>query len=172
VDSATNQIASPLAYGAGHVQPNRAADPGLIYDLTVDDYLNFLCSRGYNQTLIKVFSGKPYLCPKSFSVADFNYPSIAVPNLGTSPVTVTRTVTNVGSPNTSYQVRVSEPAGVSVSVTPTKLTFKAAGEKQTFKVTLKPKGQGVNEYVFGFLIWSDGKHYVRSPVAVSGSSSK
>jgi hypothetical protein len=92
VDSATNQIASPLAYGAGHVQTNRAADPGLIYDLTVDDYLNFLCSRGYNQTLIKVFSGKPYLCPKSFSVADFNYPSIAVPNLGTSPVTVTRTV--------------------------------------------------------------------------------
>ena len=149
------------------MQPNRAADPGLIYDLTVDDYLNFLCSRGYNQTSIKVFSGKPYLCPKSFNVADFNYPSIAVTNIGTSPVTVTRTVTNVGSPNTSYQVRVREPAGVSVSVTPTKLAFKAAGEKQTFKVTLKPKGQGVNEYVFGFLVWSDGKHYVRSPIAVS-----
>jgi hypothetical protein len=32
--------------------PNNAIDPGLIYDLTVVDYLNFLCASGYSQQQI------------------------------------------------------------------------------------------------------------------------
>ncbi|KAG6794277.1 hypothetical protein POTOM_003519 [Populus tomentosa] len=55
----TNTKATPFADGAGHVQPNRAADPGLIYDLTVNDFLNFLCSRGNTKKDIKLFSDKP-----------------------------------------------------------------------------------------------------------------
>lgn len=166
LDLSNNLPATPFAYGAGHVQPNLAADPGLIYDLTVNDYLNFLCSRGYNQSLIRIFSGEAYACPKSFNLADLNYPTIAVPSLGKSPVTVTRTVTNVGSPNTTYEVNVTTPAGVSVSVNPTKLNFKAVGEKQTFKVTLTAKAKSNKKFVFGALVWSDGKHFVRSPIAV------
>jgi hypothetical protein len=168
LDLANNAPATPLAYGAGHVQPNRAADPGLIYDLTVNDYLNFLCSHGFNETTIKLFSSEPYTCPKSFNLADFNYPTITVPNLfqNGSPVIVTRTATNVGSPNTSYQVRVREPDAVSITVDPPTLKFKAVGEKQTFKVTLKPLGRGARRYVFGEMVWSDGNHNVRSPIVV------
>ena len=29
--------------GAGHVQPNRAADPGLVFDSGLNDWLGFLC---------------------------------------------------------------------------------------------------------------------------------
>lgn len=157
--------ATPFDYGAGHVRPNRAMNPGLIYDLTTDDYLNFLCARGYNQSMIIRFSDKPYACPKSYSLDDFNYPSITVPKLSGSK-TVSRNVKNVGSSGT-YIARVRSPAGVRVSVNPSKLIFKKIGEEKKFKVTFKSKSDVKPEdYTFGELIWSDGKHYVRSPLVV------
>lgn len=161
----TNKQATPFAYGSGHVRPTRALDPGLVYDLTTDDYLNFLCARGYNKTSIKLFRSKLYLCPKSFSYADFNYPSITVPSLN-GTVTITRRLKNVGAPGT-YSVRGEAPDGVSVSVEPSNLKFEKIGEEKKFKVVVKPKGEyKVKEFVFGALIWSDGKHYVRSPLVV------
>ena len=72
-DSATTKKATPFEYGAGHIWPNRAADPGLVYELSTTDYLNFLCARNYTQNQISVFYKKPYICPKSYSLTDFNY---------------------------------------------------------------------------------------------------
>ena len=46
---------TPFSYCSGHIRLNRAMDPGLIYDLTVNDYLDFLCAIGYNQTMIEPF---------------------------------------------------------------------------------------------------------------------
>ncbi|KAF9667191.1 hypothetical protein SADUNF_Sadunf16G0307300 [Salix dunnii] len=159
----TNTRATPFADGAGHVQPNRAADPGLIYDLTVNDFLNFLCNRGYTKKNIQLFSDKTYTCSKSFSLADFNYPSITVTNLNDS-ITVTRRVKNVGSPGT-YNVHIRAPPGVTVSVAPSILKFQKLGEEKTFKVTFKLAPRAViTDYVFGMLTWGDGKHFVRSPL--------
>ncbi|XVF03571.1 hypothetical protein REPUB_Repub05bG0004900 [Reevesia pubescens] len=164
-----NKKATPFAYGAGHVRPNRAMDPGLVYDLTVDDYMNYLCGLGYNESMIRIFSDKPYACPKSFSVADLNYPSISVPQLsGSSSTSVRRKVKNVGSPGT-YKPRVKSPAGVRVSVNPSTLKFEKIGEEKEFEVTFMSKSNGQaggGGYVFGHLIWSDGHHYVRSPIVV------
>ncbi|KAG6790865.1 hypothetical protein POTOM_007034 [Populus tomentosa] len=161
----TNTKATPFADGAGHVQPNRAADPGLIYDLTVNDFLNFLCNRGNTKKDIKLFSDKPYTCPKSFSLADFNYPSITVTNLNDS-TTVTRRVKNVGSPGT-YNIHIRAPPGVTVSVAPSILRFRKTGEEKMFKVTFKRAPKAVlTDYVFGMLTWRDGKHFVRSPLVV------
>ncbi|KAL0362542.1 UNVERIFIED_CONTAM: Subtilisin-like protease SBT5.3 [Sesamum calycinum] len=158
--------ATPLNYGGGHVQPNRAMDPGLVYDLAENDYLNFLCALGYNQTQIQLFSEEPYTCPQPIRLIDLNYPSITVPNLSGS-VTVTRKVKNVGSPGT-YRARVHSPRGISVHVEPDSLTFERAGEEKGFRVTLQVKkpGGAVKDYVFGQLTWSDGRHYVRSPIVV------
>ncbi|XP_065864503.1 subtilisin-like protease SBT5.4 [Euphorbia lathyris] len=167
LDSSTNQKATPFDYGAGHVRPNQAMDPGLVYDLTVDDYLNFLCSRGYNQSLIKLFSGESYSCPESFNLEDFNYPSISIVNLMNETLTVSRRVKNVGTPGT-YKVSVKQPNGVSVWVKPESLEFEKIGEEKSFEVSFKAKSEGRDDvnYVFGGLTWSDGKHYVRSPIVV------
>ncbi|KAL0000608.1 hypothetical protein SO802_014389 [Lithocarpus litseifolius] len=97
---------------------------------------------------------------------DFNYPSIAVPYIQARKVTLTRTVTNVGSPGT-YKVRVRQPYAVFVTVKPSVLEFKTTGEKKTFQVIITPKLGTEAGYVFGDMIWSDGKHSVRSPIAVN-----
>ncbi|XP_050246017.1 subtilisin-like protease SBT5.4 [Quercus robur] len=171
LDSSTVE-ATPFAYGSGHVNPNSAMDPGLVYDATTEDYLNVLCARGYNDTMIRLFSQKPYSCPDTFSLEDFNYPSIAVPNIQARNVTLTRTVTNVGSPGT-YKVRVRQPFEVFVTVKPSVLEFKTTGEKKTFQVIITPNFAKLGTragYVFGDMIWSDGKHSVRSPIAVNLAS--
>ncbi|KAK3004434.1 hypothetical protein RJ639_020045 [Escallonia herrerae] len=165
ITNASHYEATPFSYGAGHVQPNRAMDPGLVYDLTVQDYLGFLCALGYNETQIKLFSEGSYRCPKPISLTNFNYPSITVPKLN-GTVTVSRTVKNVGSPGT-YKVRILKPAGISIFVKPESLKFEKIGEEQTFKLTLKAKkANAAKDHVFGGLTWSDGKHYVRSPIVV------
>lgn len=160
-----NSKATPFSYGAGHVRPNRAMDPGLVYDLNITDYLNFLCAIGYNQTQVKMFSDDPYSCPKSASLHDFNYPSITVTNF-TGSVTITRTVKNVDLPGT-YTAHVKAPPGISVLVEPKSLKFEKTGEEKKFKLVLKAKKPGVaKDYVFGRLIWSDDRHHVRSPIVV------
>ena len=157
-----------MAYGAGHVQPNKAADPGLVYDLSTQDYLNFLCARGYNKTLMKLFTNDTsFVCLNSFKITDLNYPSISINYLKSEVVEVKRRVTNVGSPGT-YVAQIEAPPGVSVSVDPSTLKFTKTGEEKDFKVVLKKVSNNQTDgYVFGKLVWSDGKHSVSSPIFVS-----
>ncbi|WOL19204.1 subtilisin-like protease SBT5.3 isoform X4 [Canna indica] len=163
--------ATPLDYGAGHVRPNRAVDPGLLYDMSVTDYVNFLCTRGYNSSGIAAFVGKHYRCPaKPIRIENMNYPSIAVPNL-TGSLTVSRTVKNVGSAPATYRATVRAPYGVSVRLKPAVLRFEKVGEEKTFRLRLRSSNASVGVgYVFGGMTWTDGKHYVRSPLAVNAFS--
>ncbi|KAJ4786950.1 Subtilisin-like protease [Rhynchospora pubera] len=162
----STSTATPFSYGSGHVNPNTAADPGLIYDLNTTDYLNFLCSIGYTARQVASFQ-QGYQCPSQrLRIYDFNYPSFTIYNL-TSSVTISRTVKNVGPPSI-YTVKIEEPSGISVKVEPSSLKFDASEEKKfnvTFTVTYPS-----SDYVFGSITWSDGLHFVRSPVVVLTSS--
>ncbi|XP_027337417.1 subtilisin-like protease SBT5.4 [Abrus precatorius] len=160
--------ATPFAYGTGHIQPNKAANPGLVYDLNITDYLNFLCGRGYKSSQLRLFYGQPYTCPESFNVLDFNYPAITIPNFDRGhPLNVTRTVTNVGSPS-NYKVNIKQPPQFVVSVEPNELSFKEKGEKREFIVTLvlKPHSKYITDYEIGWLEWTNGENYVRSPIVI------
>nr|XP_017224715.1 PREDICTED: subtilisin-like protease SBT5.4 isoform X2 [Daucus carota subsp. sativus] len=179
-----NREASPFSYGAGVIRPNRAIDPGLVYDLSMNDYLDFLCDSGYNSTMMKRFSEhKDYKCPPQsgggFNLLNFNYPSISIPGKhlinNSCMVTVTRTLKNVGKPGT-YAARVRQPSGYSVAVEPSVITFQYIGEEKRFKLIVEAKSCNLNSisesegaYTFGVLIWSDGKHYVRSPLVLAAA---
>ena len=81
--------------GAGHVRPNSAADPGLVFDSRVNDWLAFICAtqpQGLEATICNPLWSAGY----SKSPSDFNGASIAIGALAGSR-TVTRTVTNVGT---------------------------------------------------------------------------
>jgi hypothetical protein len=173
--------ATPFGYGAGHVQPNRAADPGLVYDANATDYLGFLCALGYNSSVIAMFMAgagdgdghAAHACPaRAPRPEDLNYPSVAVPHLSPTGAahTVTRRVRKVGPGAAAYDARVHAPRGVAVDVRPRRLEFAAAGEEKQFTVTFRAR-EGFflrGEYVFGRLVWSDGpgRHIVRSPLVV------
>ncbi|KAJ4953230.1 hypothetical protein NE237_030062 [Protea cynaroides] len=173
--SNTLEPANPFAYGSGHVDPERASDPGLVYDISTEEYLNYLCSLNYTSYQMTLLAKESYACLTNGVVTqpgDLNYPSFALLFYGdaqNSSVTYKRTVTNVGPPRASYVVNVSEPDGVSVMVQPEVLSFRNSGEKQSYKVTFVLVGRKSISTAssFGSLIWVSGKYAVRSPIAVT-----
>ncbi|CAA0828568.1 Subtilisin-like protease SBT5.4 [Striga hermonthica] len=170
LSDSSHEKAKPFAYGSGHIRPNRAQDPGLVYDLTVNDYLDFLCGLGYNETKLAHFTTSHYDCPTDYSVLDFNNPSITVPKVNGS-VTVARKVKNVGRPG-KYTASIRHPPGFRASVEPNVLEFEKIGEEKVFRVTIKATKEGVKRgYSFGELLWSDGRHFVRSPIVANHNSS-
>ncbi|KAJ1278389.1 hypothetical protein BS78_04G075700 [Paspalum vaginatum] len=166
--NASSLPSSPFGYGAGHISPARAMNPGLVYDLGDADYLDFLCALKYNSTVMAMFNGAPYTCPGEAprAVTDLNYPSITVVNVTTAGATARRRVKNVGHPST-YRAFVVEPAGVAVSVNPSVLEFGAKGEEKGFEVQFQVKDAALaKNYSFGALVWTNGRQFVRSPLVV------
>lgn len=167
-DLATGKPSTPYDHGAGHVDPISALNPGLVYDLAVDDYLSFLCALNYTSSEINILAKKNFSCdPKTkYRVADLNYPSFAV-TLQNGDVKYTRTLTNVGSAST-YKVSVtSQSESVKVLVDPESLTFTKINEKKSYTVTFSAGSMASKSDTFGRIVWSDGKQTVGSPFAVS-----
>ena len=148
--------ADAFDFGAGHVQPNSAVDPGLVYDAGYIDWLGFLCGTGQ---LTAEF------CPDvEIDPSDLNQASIAIGALAGSQ-TITRTVTNVGTSG-SYTAQVEAPAGVDVTVEPATLDL-APGQSGSFTVTFTTvDGATLDEYTEGSLTWVSGDYSVRSPIVV------
>lgn len=172
-----SQPASPLAMGSGQVDPNRAVDPGLVYDATPQDYVNLLCSMNITtrqmQTIVR---SSIYNC--STPSPDLNYPSFIAlydNNTRIGVKTFHRTVTNVGRGGgrgaTTYKASVTAPRGSRVMVKPKTLVFKKLNEKQSYSVTIKYKRDNKGKVSFGSLVWKEvgGKYSVRSPIVVSPS---
>ncbi|GJR21094.1 subtilisin-like protease SBT1.5 [Tanacetum coccineum] len=163
--------------GAGHVDPGKAVDPGLVYDINADDYLQFLCAMNYSTSAIKRFSPKPFKCDKKHNKPwNINYPSISIAygeprGLSTeAEVVITRTVTYVGEDIAHYKAILTSPKGVNITVEPETMKFTAKGEKQSYTVKIssdKVTGSwGSIETLLGKLVWTDGKHNVVSPIVV------
>ncbi|WVY93850.1 hypothetical protein V8G54_032938 [Vigna mungo] len=162
--------ASPLAMGAGLIDPNRALDPGLVYDATPQDYVNLLCAMNFTQAqILTITRSKAYNC--SSPSYDVNYPSFVAFSVDPS-VTVERkfrrSVTYVGDGPAAYTARVSSSNSTQISVSPNRLVFKAKYEKRKFSLTLKSEMKKENAIAFGSLEWVEetGRHVVRSPLVV------
>ncbi|KAK4847366.1 hypothetical protein QYF36_001084 [Acer negundo] len=151
---------------------------GLVYDITNNDYINFLCGNGYGPKLIQVITRSPVSCPvRKPKPENLNYPSIAALfSTASSEVTsktIIRTVTNVGQPNAVYRAKIESPPlkGVTMVVKPAKLAFTEAVKKRSYVVTITADTKNLvldnSGAVFGSISWSDGKHVVRSPIVVT-----
>ncbi|EER92040.1 hypothetical protein BDA96_01G343300 [Sorghum bicolor] len=155
------------AMGAGYVNPALAFDPGLVYDLHADDYIPYLCGLGLGDDGVTEIAHRPITCGgvKAITEAELNYPSLVV-NLLSQPITVNRTVTNVGKASSVYTAVVDMPKDVSVTVQPPMLRFTELKEKQSFTVTVRWAGQPNVAGAEGNLKWVSDDYIVRSPLVI------
>ncbi|GAB2849497.1 S8 family serine peptidase [Microbacterium insulae] len=142
-------VTDPFAQGAGHVDPTRFFNAGLIYDNGPADWLSFLQGKDLYDSGAEPIDG-----------SDLNLASIAVGSLS-GPQTVTRTVraTTAGT----YTATASVP-GLTAVVEPASLTL-AEGETGQFTVTFTKTTAEAEQWATGFLTWT-GPTTVRSPIAV------
>ncbi|EPS61757.1 hypothetical protein M569_13035, partial [Genlisea aurea] len=170
-DASTALYSTPYDHGAGHIQPIKALDPGLIYDIHPQDYFDFLCLQGLRPTELAVFAKfSKRTCGRSITQAgDLNYPAISAvfpENPNVTAITFRRTATNVGSPNSTYHAVVSPFRGASVKIQPDVLAFSAEKKAITYQITFTTKSRQTAPE-FGALFWKDGIHRVKSPVVLT-----
>jgi subtilisin family serine protease len=141
--------------GAGHVQPNHAFDPGVVYDSGFTDWLNFICGT------------QPGAFCSSFNAidpSDLNQASIAIGAMAGTQ-TITRRLTNVSGKALTLSASITGLAGINVVVSPANLALDI-GETAEFEVTFTTAGAALNSYTGGFLTWTGEGYNARSPVMV------
>ena len=155
--------AHPFDYGAGHIVPNDASDPGLVYEVNDDEYDAFGC--GTEPRLVADSRCDDLEAAGfSFAGADLNQPSIGIARMA-SGQTVRRHVTSVSEQTESFVAEVTPPIGMNVDVAPPSITV-GPGETVSYDVTFNLEDGPLDLWRFGALNWVGEDHSVYSSIAV------
>ncbi|KAI5642000.1 hypothetical protein M9H77_00197 [Catharanthus roseus] len=154
--------ATPFEFGAGHVSGSGPLSPGLVYDMEITDYLQFLCNYGYNISTIKLISSS---IPNIFCLSCPANPIFIGDNLVNQTIKVRRTVTNVGEAESVYTAIVETPKELEVKVTPKVLRFNKSKKKLSYTLECKSNMPNTRR-LFGSITWTNGKYNVRSPIVM------
>ena len=141
--------------GAGHVQPGKALNPGLVYDAGFSDWLSFICA-------VQPGGGCTGVTP--IDPSNLNVASIAIGDMAGTQ-TVTRRLTNVSGGKLTVTPSIAGLAGIDAVVSPASLTL-ARGETKSFTVTFTRTTAALNAYTGGQLTWTGGGFSVRSPIVI------
>ncbi|XP_022942435.1 subtilisin-like protease SBT4.14 [Cucurbita moschata] len=171
-----SRVQSPdgeFGYGAGLLNPDRAREPGLIYEADKMSYIQHLCNQGYNASSISILTGAgPVDCSTLIPAQGYdslNYPTFQLSlNNTRHPTTAVfwRQVTNVGRPTSVYKATITAPPGVEITVEPTSLSFSSLQQTQSFKVVVKANPLPPQNMVSGSLTWAYANYVVRSPIVI------
>ncbi|MEV8267426.1 S8 family serine peptidase [Microbacterium sp. NPDC076911] len=152
VDASNNAVTDPFAQGAGHVDPTKFFDPGLLYLNGPNDWASYMEGTG-NADFADIEPMDP---------SDLNLASIGIGSLsGSQSVTRTVTATTAGT----YTASVSFP-GITAEVSPSTVTL-GVGESAEFTMTFSNESAAVEQWSTGSLTWTGHNGItVRSPLAV------
>ena len=164
-DGETDAI--PFDFGAGHIVPNDAVDPGLVYDVSDDEFDAFACGIA-SPAVSADRCDELNLAGFSFAGEDLNQPSIAVARLANQQV-IRRRVSNVSDESATYVAEIVPPSGVSVNVSPASITL-PPGASADFDVTLTYVSGPLDLWRFGSLTWTSNERSVYSTLAVRPAS--
>ncbi|KAF4378136.1 hypothetical protein F8388_009044 [Cannabis sativa] len=160
-------------HGSGHVNPLQAINPGLVYEAFEEDYIEFLCSIGYDNNRVRLITGHNNItCLHKRSPKDLNYPSMTA-EVGVRKsfsIRFRRRVKNVGQGNSTYKAKItlsnSSSLLIGVKVVPEVLSFKSLNEKKGYDLIVNGSGLSENSMVSASLVWFDGIYSVRSPIVL------
>lgn len=177
ITTESGSAATAYDYGAGEITTEGPLQPGLVYETTVIDYLNFLCYIGFNTSKIKLISStvpSGFACPdnpSSEKISNINYPSIAISDFtGTASRNISRTVTYVGGDGeTVFTATVESPSGLDVKVIPDELRFTKNNQKLSYQAIFS-RSSTSNKASFGTILWTNGKYKVRIPFVLNNES--
>ncbi|KAK1438161.1 hypothetical protein QVD17_03964 [Tagetes erecta] len=168
----TGLPADVFAIGSGHVYPQKAHDPGLVFDIQPDNYIPYLCGLGYTPKQVQIIVKKNVTCSETIPEAQLNYPSFSVSIKRGERKAFTRMVTNVGPANSSYTVGdVSVPKGVHVEFAVDDfeyaMRFTSVQQTKTLKVMFSRDANDKEKDLYGqgymTLVSDGGKYTVRTP---------
>lgn len=173
-----NKPPAVFAIGAGHVNPEKAINPGLIYDITPDEYVTHLCTLGYTESEIFTITHRNVSCHENLRMNrgfSLNYPSISVVfKHGKKSTMIRRRLTNVGSPNSIYSVKVTAPEDVEVRIKPQRLIFKYVNQSLIYRIWIISRKRMTKDrmsFAQGQLAWvhsgNSSFYRVRSPISVT-----
>ncbi|KAJ0085208.1 hypothetical protein Patl1_08921 [Pistacia atlantica] len=162
-DENTGLPATPLDFGAGHIDPNKAMDPGLIYDMDFQDYIEFLCGLDYDQSQMKALIRRnQWNCSKEHT--ELNYPSFIAIFTNETVKRFSRNVKNLGEKESEYHANLELPTGMRIRTEPSTLTFTQNYQKQGFVLSIEIDKKASN-VTYGYLKWIDQhNHTVSSPI--------
>ncbi|XP_009123389.1 subtilisin-like protease SBT2.4 [Brassica rapa] len=151
-------------HGAGHVNPARALDPGLVLPTGFEDYISFLCSLpNINPDAVRSATGA-WCTTKLSHPANLNHPSVTISALK-GPLVVRRSFQNVSNKTERYLGSVVPPNGTIVRLSPSWFTIRAQRIQDVdieFNVT-----EVLNQFTFGEIVLTGSlNHIVRIPLTV------
>ncbi|MEW6473398.1 MAG: S8 family serine peptidase [Actinomycetota bacterium] len=150
--------AGPLDVGAGRIDPNRAAAPGLVVDTSLADYFRYL------KALVPAAVTDDTISP--LAARDLNLPSVAFSRF-TGAASTVRTFTSVDRFPQTWAVAVEAPPGIAAAVSPVRFEI-APGATQAVTISLRGAGAPANTYTSGAVVLTntvDGRR-IRLPVTV------
>ncbi|CAM0902098.1 unnamed protein product [Alopecurus aequalis] len=162
-----------FAIGAGHVNAEKAVDPGLVFDISTDDYIGYLCGI-YTNNQVSVIVGRRVHCSAVIVFPEYqlNYPSVSIPFTSkwrkTPSIRVYRTAKNVGVVPAVYYPHVDMPANscVNVSVFPSSLSFTKTNQLQKFDILVSATNS-CDMAVQGAVRWVSDRYTVRIPISAT-----
>lgn len=148
----------PWSQGAGHVDPQKANNPGLVYDSGANDWIKYQCK--VNRAAVSPST----LCTTVGTFTESYELNLASMTASTilGSVTFPRTVTNVSGAAATFTAVANVP-GFTTVVTPSTLSL-AAGATGSFTVKLTANGAAEGVWQFGELVWTGAGTTVRSPI--------
>ncbi|XVE71806.1 hypothetical protein DITRI_Ditri10aG0181600 [Diplodiscus trichospermus] len=171
-DESSGNAATPFELGSGHMLPIKAMNPGLVFDLEEQDYVNFLCQLNYTKKQLQIITGQKSSCSND-GTWQLNYPAVAVEaeKVRHGAVEVARKMTNVDAFSREYKAKIVGPKGYyKVDVKPKKLKFSGVPHRLSFRIFIEKENsvQEMKNLWFGAVIWREklGKHNVKCPIVI------